>query len=130
MASKWTVSFGPDLTVASETLITQRGSATGLQSGGWGGHWPTRTEMPQLTTGKGKEAMEPPTDKGPKTRQVTKADDMTIDTFDSSMPSTPDTKMLTTEAPAIRRRGPKKNPKSGHHRQSAKNNGARAPSHK
>ena len=34
--------------------------------------------MPQLTTGKGKEAVEPPTDKGPKTRQVTKTDDMTL----------------------------------------------------
>ena len=27
---------------------------------GWGGHWPTRLEMPHLDTGKGKEAMEPP----------------------------------------------------------------------
>ena len=59
-AKRARVSFGPDLGVATETLITQRGSMTGLQSGGWGGHWPTRTEMPQLTTGKGKEAMEPP----------------------------------------------------------------------
>ena len=37
------------------------------QSGGWGGHWPTRTEMPQLAPGKGKEAMEPLTDKGKRT---------------------------------------------------------------
>jgi len=58
-AKRARVSFGPDLAVATETLITQRGSATGLHSGGWGRHWPTRTEMPQLATGKGKEAMEP-----------------------------------------------------------------------
>jgi len=44
---------------------------------------------------------------------------MTIDTFDSSMPSTPDTQMLTTEAPAIRRRGPTTKPNSGDHRKSA-----------
>jgi hypothetical protein len=40
-AKRARVSFGPELAVATETLITQRGSATGLQSGGWGGHWPT-----------------------------------------------------------------------------------------
>ena len=56
------VSFGPDLAVTTETLITKRGSATGPQRGGWGGHWPTRTEIPQLTTGKGKETMEDPVD--------------------------------------------------------------------
>jgi len=122
------VSFGPDLAVTTATPITKRGSARGHQSGGWGGHWPTRLEMPRLATGKGKEAMEPPTDKGPKTRQVTKADDMTIDTFDRPMPSTPDITMLTTEAPTIRRRGPRTNPKSGHHCQSAINKGARPPS--
>jgi len=93
--------------------------------------------MPQAAGGKDKESLTPhpnaPTDTGvtsTKTRQVTKADDMAIDTCDSSMPSTPDTQMLTTEAPAIRRRGPKTKPKSGDHRKSAKNNGARAPSHK
>ena len=34
--------------------------------GGWGGHssWPTRLEMPQLATGKGKQAMEPGLPKG------------------------------------------------------------------
>ena len=32
------------------------------QRGGWGGHWPTRSEIPQLTTGKGKETMEDPVD--------------------------------------------------------------------
>ena len=60
-AKRARVSFGPDL--AATEPITQRGYATGLQSGGWGGHWPTWTEMPQLATGssgKGKEAMEPP----------------------------------------------------------------------
>ena len=56
------VSFGLDLAVVTEPPITKGGSATGHQSGGWGGHWPTRTEMPQLTTGKGKEAMEDPVD--------------------------------------------------------------------
>jgi len=102
---------------------------------------PPPTDMPQAAGGKGKEPLtshqsphpNAPTDTdmtSAKTRQVTKADDMTIVTLDSSMPSTPDTQMLTTEAPALRRRGPKTKPKSGHHRQSAKNNGARAPSHK
>ena len=28
--------------------IAQGGSATGHPSGGWGGHWPIRTEIPQL----------------------------------------------------------------------------------
>jgi hypothetical protein len=56
------VSFGLDLAVVTEPPITKGGSATCHQSGGWGGHWPTRTEMPQLTTGKGKEAMEDPVD--------------------------------------------------------------------
>ena len=41
------------------THIPKGGSATGHQGGGWGGHWPTRTDMAQLATGKGKEAMEP-----------------------------------------------------------------------
>jgi len=59
-AKRARVSFASDLAVATETLITQRGSATGLHGGGWGGHWPKRTEMPQLATGKGKEAMESP----------------------------------------------------------------------
>jgi len=59
-AKRARVPFGPDLAVATETLINQRGSATGHQSGGWGGHWPIRTEMSQPATGKGKEAMEPP----------------------------------------------------------------------
>ena len=56
-AKRARVSFGPDL---AGTLITKGGFATGLQGGGWGGHWPPRTERPQLTTGKGKEAMEQP----------------------------------------------------------------------
>ena len=61
-AKRARVSFGPDLAVVTEPPITKGGSATGHQSGGWGGHWPTRTEMPQLTTGKSKEAMEDPVD--------------------------------------------------------------------
>ena len=52
------VSFDPDLEVVTESPITEGVPATGHQGGGWGGHWQTRTEMPQLTTGKGKEAME------------------------------------------------------------------------
>ena len=59
-AKRACVSFDTDLAVVTDTLITKGGFATGNQGGGWGGHWPTRTEMPQLTTGKGKEAMEPP----------------------------------------------------------------------
>ena len=54
------VSFDSDLDVVPESLITKGGSATGPQGGGWGGHWPTRTAMPQLPTGKGKEAIEDP----------------------------------------------------------------------
>ena len=108
---------------------------------------PPPTDMPQAAGGKGKEPLTPhqsphpnaPTDTdmtSAKTRQVTKADDMTIVTLDSSMPSTPDTQMLTTEAPARRRRGTRK---SGHQRQFTKTNGAwrtpksydaRAPDHK
>jgi hypothetical protein len=62
-AKRARVSFGPDLDVVTEPPIPKGGSATGHQGGGgWGGHWPTRTEMPQLTTGKGKEAMEDPVD--------------------------------------------------------------------
>jgi hypothetical protein len=57
-AKRARVSFGPDLAVVTEPPMTKGGSATGHQGGGWGGHWPTRTEMPQLTTGNGKEAME------------------------------------------------------------------------
>ena len=57
-AKRACVSFDTDLAVVTDTLITKGGFATGNQGGGWGGHWPTRTEMPQLTTGKGKEAME------------------------------------------------------------------------
>ena len=49
----------PDLDVVRESPTAEGGPATGHQGGGWGGHWPTRTEMPQLTTGKGKETMEP-----------------------------------------------------------------------
>ena len=64
------VSFHPDLPVVTQTLITQRGSATGHQSGGWGGHWPKRTEMPQLATGKDKEAMEPPINKRKRTLEA------------------------------------------------------------
>ena len=59
-AKRARVSFDPDLDVVTESPITEGGPATGHQGGGWGGHWQTRTEMPQLTTGKGKEAMEPP----------------------------------------------------------------------
>jgi hypothetical protein len=54
------VSFDPDLDVATESLTIERGLATGLQGGGWGGHWPTRVEISQQNTGKGKEAMEHP----------------------------------------------------------------------
>ena len=61
-AKRARVFFGPDLAVATETPITQRGSqagpGTGHQSGVWVGHWPTRTEMPQLAIGKDKESME------------------------------------------------------------------------
>ena len=56
------VSFDPDLDVVTESLTIEGGLATGLQGGGWGGHWPTRVEIPQPTTGKGKEAMEDPAD--------------------------------------------------------------------
>jgi hypothetical protein len=59
-AKRARVSFDPDLDVVTESLTIEGGLATGHQGGGWGGHWQTRTEMPQLTTGKGKEAMEPP----------------------------------------------------------------------
>ena len=59
-AKRARVSFDPDLDVVTESPITEGGPATGYQGGGWGGHWPTRTELAQLTTGKGKEAMEPP----------------------------------------------------------------------
>ena len=54
------VSFGPVLPAPLEVLTDQGDSATGHPSGGWGGHWPIRTEMSQPATGKGKEAMEPP----------------------------------------------------------------------
>ena len=57
-AKRARVSFDPDLAVVTESPITEGVPATGHQGGGWGGHWQTRTEMPQLTTGKGKEAME------------------------------------------------------------------------
>ena len=57
-AKRARVSFDPDLDVVTESPITEGAPATGHQGGGWGGHWQTRTEMPQLTTGKGKEAME------------------------------------------------------------------------
>jgi len=61
-AKRTRVSFGPELDVVTEPPITKGRSTTGHQGGGWGGHWPTRTEMTQLTTGKGKEAMEDPVD--------------------------------------------------------------------
>ena len=184
------VSFDPDLAVATDTLITKGDPATEHPSGGWGGHWPIRTEMPQQTAGNGKEAMEPPVNTtflrdvqppalkrhaGPRHADsshqnpgggsgsanrtqvtgslsrgrdpmapnlnvptdtgristtpwpVTQMDAMNIDTFDSSMPSTCAPQMLPTEASAIRRRGPKTR-RSGDHRHSAKNNGARPPS--
>ena len=54
------VSFDPNLNVVTKSPIIEGGPATGYQGGGWGGHWPTRTEMPQPTTGQGKEAMEHP----------------------------------------------------------------------
>ena len=59
-AKRARVSFDPALDVVTESLITEGALATGHQGGGWGGHWQTRTEMPQLTTGKGKEVMEHP----------------------------------------------------------------------
>jgi hypothetical protein len=59
-AKRARVSFDPDLNVVTESPITEGDPATGYQGGGWGGHWPTWTELAQLTTGKGKEAMEPP----------------------------------------------------------------------
>ena len=61
-AKRARVSFDPDLDVVTKSPITEGAPATGHQGGGWGGHWQTRTEMPQLTTGKGKEAMEDPAD--------------------------------------------------------------------
>ena len=61
-AKRARVSFDPDLDVVTESPITEGVPVTGHQGGGWGGHWQTRTEMPQLTTGKGKEAMEDPAD--------------------------------------------------------------------
>jgi hypothetical protein len=72
-AKRARVSFDPDLAVVTDTLITKGGFATGHQGGGWGGHWPTRIEMPQLTTGKGKEAMEPPIITSKKTLQALSA---------------------------------------------------------
>jgi hypothetical protein len=59
-AKRARVSFDPDLDVVTESLTIEGGLATGLQGGGWGGHWPTRVAIPQPITGKGKEAMEPP----------------------------------------------------------------------
>ena len=71
-AKRARVSFGPDLAVVTEPPITKGGLATGHQGGGWGGHWPTRTEMPQQTTGKGnlKAAMEPPITKSKRTLEA------------------------------------------------------------
>ena len=60
-AKRARVSFGPDLDVVTEPPITKGGSATGHQGGGWSGLWPTRIEIPQLTTGKGKEVTTPST---------------------------------------------------------------------
>ena len=72
-AKRARVSFDPDLVVLTDTLITKGGFATGLQGGGWGGHWPIRTEMPQPTTGKGKEAMEHPIITRKRTREALSA---------------------------------------------------------
>ena len=52
--------FGPILPMPMEALSAQGSSATGHLSGGWGGHWSTRTAMPPPAKGKGKEAMETP----------------------------------------------------------------------
>jgi len=56
-AKRARVSFGPDLAVATETPITQRGSATGHQSGGWGGlKEPMQDQRQDGTTGTWSEA--------------------------------------------------------------------------
>ena len=67
------VSFGPVLPAPLEVLTDQGDSATGHPSGGWGGHWPIRTEMSQPATGKGKEAMEPPITTSKRTPQALSA---------------------------------------------------------
>jgi hypothetical protein len=72
-AKRARVSFDPDLAVTTATPINKRGSATGHQSGGWGGHWLTRSEMLQLATGQGKEKMDPPIKKCKRTLEAPSA---------------------------------------------------------
>jgi hypothetical protein len=67
------VSFDPDLDVVRESLTIEGGLTTGPQGEGWGGHWPTRVANPQPTTGKGKEAMEPPITTSKRTPQALSA---------------------------------------------------------
>ena len=69
-AKRARVSFDPDLDVVTESLTIEGVPATGHQDGGWGGHWPTRTEIPQLASGKGKEAMEQPLTPSKRTLEV------------------------------------------------------------
>ena len=69
-AKRARVSFDPDLDVVTESPTIEGGLATGLQGGGWGGHWPTRVETPQPITGNGKETMDPPIKKCKRTPET------------------------------------------------------------